>query len=148
MYKVLFLLSGQQRDGAARQVALWTAGLLHHSVKSRVAVLDPDGPCDQALRDAGVAVEALGRPRLFHLAVLPRLLRLTQSWGPHIIHTWGTAALRLAAVALWVRGAPAVRLIASAPLGRGRPAAGARWLDRLWLGQAHRICATGAAQAA
>jgi glycosyltransferase involved in cell wall biosynthesis len=148
MYKVLFLLPAQQWDGAARQVAMWTAGLSRHGVQSCVAVLGPDGACGQALRDAGVAVEVLGQPRLFHLAVLPRLFRLTQSWGPHIIHTWGAAALRLATVALWARGAPAVRLIASAPLGDGRPAAGAGRLDRLWLGQAYRVCATGAAQAA
>jgi glycosyltransferase involved in cell wall biosynthesis len=148
MYKVLFLLPGQQPDGAARQVALWAAGLSRHNVKSCVAVLGPDWQCGQALRDAGVAVEVLERPRLFHPAVLPRLLRLTQSWAPHIIHTWGAVALRLAAVARWARGAPAGRLIASAPLKHRRSAAGAGWLDRLWLGQAHRVCASGAAQAA
>jgi glycosyltransferase involved in cell wall biosynthesis len=147
MYKVLFLVPGTHQTGGARQVALWAAGLPRHNFETRVAVLGPDGSCSQSLRAAGVAVEVLGRPRLFHLAVLPRLRRLVQSWRPHVIHTWGLTALPLAAVGRWACDAPAVRLVASALLRHGRPR-GTGWLDRLWVGQAHRVCATGTAQAA
>jgi glycosyltransferase involved in cell wall biosynthesis len=148
MYKVLFLLPATHLDSAARQVELWATWLPRHNFEASVAVLGQNGPCSQSLRDAGVAVVVLGPPRLCHLAVLPPLRRLAQSLRPHVIHTWGAAALRLGAVSRWPAGPPTARLVASAPLRHGRPEVRASWLDRLWLGQAHRVCATGAAQAA
>jgi glycosyltransferase involved in cell wall biosynthesis len=148
MDKVLFLVPGPHLSDAARQVARWAAELPRYQAEPCVAVLGEDGPCSQWMRDAGVTVVALGKPRLFHFALLPQLRQLVQSWRPHVIHTWGAAALRLAAVGRWAAGTPAVRLFASAPFQHGELASEASWVDRLWLGQAHRVCATGEAHAA
>jgi glycosyltransferase involved in cell wall biosynthesis len=145
MTKVLLVVPGLQPGGAAKQVALLAPGLVGQGFEPRVAVLGPDGPFGRPLRAAEVPVEVLGPPRLFRLALLPRLLGLLRSWRPQVVHAWGPAAFRLATVATLSGLAP--HLVVSAPLGHEKYAGVAGWLDGMLLRGADRIAARGPAEA-
>lgn len=109
---VLFVIASLEYSGAARQLSLLAASLPRESFRVCVAVLGMETPWAASLRGEGVEVEVLGWRRPFDVLPFVALRRLVKSIRPHVLHVWGTTALRTA----MLTGNRATRLLVSAVL--------------------------------
>jgi glycosyltransferase involved in cell wall biosynthesis len=142
MRTILCVIPRLAYGGAATQLTLLSTGLPRDRFQVRVCVLGPDGPLSRPLREAGLAVDALGWKRALDLPALGRLRQLVQASQPDVLHYWGWS-FRLAGLAA---GRGRCRIVVSAPFRpcAGRPAPGG--LDRRLLGRADCIVARGPAE--
>jgi glycosyltransferase involved in cell wall biosynthesis len=99
---VLFVISSLDYSGAARQLTLLASGLAREGVPVRVCVLGGPSVWGDELGAAGVAVSTLGRSRAFDVLPFLALRRLLRSFSG-VVHAWGTAAFRAAALNLGPR---------------------------------------------
>jgi glycosyltransferase involved in cell wall biosynthesis len=123
---VLHLLPHLGVGGPAKQVLLTAPLLPRDRFTVRVAGLGGADHLTAEFQRAGLDPTALGRPGDPALVIARRFLRLLRELEPGVIHTWGPAAWRTAALLArwpWLRGpAGRPRLVASAVLrGRRRP---------------------------
>ncbi|RKS79829.1 glycosyltransferase involved in cell wall biosynthesis [Actinomadura pelletieri DSM 43383] len=100
MTRVLHVITGLERGGAERQLALL---LRHLPVASEVAVLTRVGSVGAEIRRAGVTVHEIGMRGNRDLAALPRLVRVIRRGRYDVVHThlyracvYGRVAARLA----------------------------------------------------
>jgi glycosyltransferase involved in cell wall biosynthesis len=141
---VLFLANDLVYGGPARQVVLLAAGLPRDRFAARAFTLRADAPWSQALREAGVPVEAGDRHRLFDARPFLALRRAVREFRPDVIHAFGLAALRTLAA---TRGRGGTRVVLSGAVPAERATRLSR-LDRWLIGSlADRVTARGPAEA-
>jgi glycosyltransferase involved in cell wall biosynthesis len=141
--RILHVTPHLNYSGAAGQLALLCHGLKRTAFDVHVAVLTKHAVLAPALGAAAIPVHPLGTGRRLDLACLWRLRGLIHSLRPDLIHAWGPAAARLAALAS-VRSK--VRSLVGHPFA-GRPGGKLRLLDRWLLGRQDRVLARGQAEA-
>jgi glycosyltransferase involved in cell wall biosynthesis len=136
--KVLFIIPSLAYGGAARRLTLLAPRLPGDRFTVRVAVLGPQAPWVDVLRQAGVHVDVLGWRRPFDLQPFLAFRTLARDFAPDVLHAWGSTALRAAACLPGVRrGRPLFASAALAPRGR------AGWVDRLLLRRLSGVIAFG-----
>jgi glycosyltransferase involved in cell wall biosynthesis len=141
---VLFVIGSLGYGGAAQQLTLLAGHLPRDRFRARVAVLGGPAPWAGALAASGVPVDVLGWRRAFDLRPFLGLRTAARRCRPDVLHAWGPAALRAAALAtgaVWSRG---VRLFAGGLLP---PAGGLATVDRHLLRRATAVIALGPAEA-
>lgn len=142
MRKMLCVISDLEYGSVAAQCVNLLRALDPDQYERRVCVLGRSGPWAEKLRQAGIAVDAPGRGRLFDLTPLVTLRRLMSGYAPDVVHAWGRSAMRLVALSGF-KG----RLVASPCL---RPDFQRSWLRRLdgWLlGRAAHVVVFGDVEA-
>ncbi|QXJ22677.1 glycosyltransferase [Actinomadura graeca] len=105
MTRVLQVITGLERGGAERQLALL---LRHLPVTCEVATLTRAGTLGAALQDEGIAVHEIGMRGNRDLAALPRLVRLIRQGRFDVVHTHLYRACVYGRVAARVAGTPRV----------------------------------------
>jgi glycosyltransferase involved in cell wall biosynthesis len=146
MPTVLHLLPHLGPGGPAKQVLLTAPALPPGRFAVRVAGLGAqDGFADE-FRRAGLEPVALGGSSL---TAARRLLRLVRETRPAVLHVWGPAAVRTAALAVgwpWLRPPDRPRLVASAALRGRRQPVRVGWAERQLLGRIDRFAAATEAE--
>jgi glycosyltransferase involved in cell wall biosynthesis len=136
---VFFVISSLDYSGAARQLTLLASGLGREGLSVRVCVLGGPSAWGDEQSAAGVAVSILGPSRPFDLLPFVALRRLLRSFSG-VVHVWGPAALRAAALIVGLR-----RLWVSAALPPvGKPGRIDAWMLR----RVGRVVAFGETDAA
>lgn len=141
--KILFVIPSLGHTGSAKQLRLLAGNLPRDQFERCICVLGREGNQEEALRKAGIRVQALGWSRWIDLGALRSLRQLLREFRPDVVHVWTPTALRAACLS----GINGARLVLSNPLaGLGRPDAMNR-LDRWLLGRVERVIVQGPAQA-
>jgi glycosyltransferase involved in cell wall biosynthesis len=97
--KILFVIPSLDYGGPARQLALLAAHLPRDPFLPYVCALGPDAPWSERLRAGGVGVLSCGWRRPFDVLPFLALRRRARAFAPDVVHAWGLAALRAAALA-------------------------------------------------
>ena len=91
--KILHIIPSLNYSGATRQLASLCRGLARGTFDIQVCVLGKDASAI-GLLGPEQEVHILGKTRSLDLVALWTLRQLVRSFQPHVIHAWGSAAVR------------------------------------------------------
>jgi len=90
--RILEIIPTLDRSGAEKQLTLLAGGLPRDEFDVHVCALTRGGPLEADLRQAGIPVSIVGKPRKIDPRAFLRLRRLIARLRPELIHTWLFAA--------------------------------------------------------
>ena len=93
MLRVTYVIPTLDRSGAEKQLALLAAGGHSRRFFASVICLDRGGPYAEALADAGVDVEVLGKRGPFDPRAIRQLRSTIRQHRPDVVHSWLFASL-------------------------------------------------------
>lgn len=128
MIRVLLVIPTLDASGAEKQFALLAAHLPRDRFEPHVVALTRTGPCEEAIRRAGVPVTVLHKRFKADLVALARLRRIVARFRPHVLHTWLFAANAYGRLA--VRGQHFPKIVVSERCVDSWKSRWQLWLDR------------------
>ena len=135
--KILHLIDSLDYHASARQVQLLGPALADERTTVEVCCLGLDTPWSASLRQANVAVHALGWTRWFDFSALWNLREILRRTTFDVIHVWRLPALRALAIV-------AKNLLPRVVMSAALPTAGKlAWWDRRLLAQVRCLTVAG-----